>query len=142
MSTFWRELMRLSGAKLHMTTSFHPVSDGQMEAANHVIVMYLRYFTGDRRHQWLHWLSWVEYIYNTAYQMLLKDTPFRVDYGRDSPSIRSYESGETQVAAVAKNMADHDEFLEDVRYRLEQAQDVHQHFNDKHHHVVSYAVGE
>ncbi|KAF0887499.1 hypothetical protein E2562_002230 [Oryza meyeriana var. granulata] len=35
MSTFWRELMRLMGTKLHMTTAFHPQSDGQSEAANH-----------------------------------------------------------------------------------------------------------
>ncbi|KAF0930590.1 hypothetical protein E2562_033754 [Oryza meyeriana var. granulata] len=33
-STFWRELMRLMGAKLHMTTAFHLQSDGQSEAAN------------------------------------------------------------------------------------------------------------
>ncbi|KAF0915860.1 hypothetical protein E2562_039284 [Oryza meyeriana var. granulata] len=33
-STFWRELMRLMGVKLHMTTAFHLQSDGQSEAAN------------------------------------------------------------------------------------------------------------
>jgi transposase InsO family protein len=33
-STFWRELMRLMGTKLHMMTVFHPQSDGQSEAAN------------------------------------------------------------------------------------------------------------
>ena len=27
-SKFWRELMRLMSAKLHMTTAFHPQSDG------------------------------------------------------------------------------------------------------------------
>jgi len=35
------------GAKLHMTSVFHPQSDGQSKAANRVIVMYLRYLTGD-----------------------------------------------------------------------------------------------
>ena len=108
--------MRLMGAKLHMTTAFHPQSDGQTEAANRIIVMYLCCFTGDRPHQWLRWLPWAEYIYNTAYQTSLRDTPFQVVYGRDPPTIRSYEPGETRVAAVAKNMADRDEFLEDVRY--------------------------
>jgi hypothetical protein len=58
MSTFWRELMRLVGTKLHMTTAFHPQSDGQSEAANRVIIMYLRCLTGDRPHHWLQWLPW------------------------------------------------------------------------------------
>jgi hypothetical protein len=71
------------GTKLHMTSAFHPQSDGQTEAANRIIVMYLRCFTGDRPRQWLRWLPWAEYTYNTAYQTSLRDTPFRVVYGRD-----------------------------------------------------------
>ena len=47
-SMFWRELMRLMGTKLHMTTTFHPQSDGQSKAANRIIIMYLRCLTGDR----------------------------------------------------------------------------------------------
>jgi hypothetical protein len=66
-STFWRELMRLMGSKLHMTSAFHPQADGQTEAANKVITMYLRCFTGDRPRQWLRWLNWAEFIYNSAY---------------------------------------------------------------------------
>ena len=123
-STFWRELMRLMGAKLHMTSPFHPQSDGQSEAANRVIVMYLRCLTDDRPRQWLRWLPWVEYVYNTAYQSSLRDTSFSVVYGRDPPTIRSYETGDTRVAAVARNMEERDEFLADIRYRLEQAQAV------------------
>jgi hypothetical protein len=46
--TFWRELMRLMGTKLHLTTTFHPQSDGQSEATNRVIIMYLQCLTGDR----------------------------------------------------------------------------------------------
>ena len=45
-----------------------------------------------------------------------------------APSIRSYEPGETQVTAVAKNMADRDELLADVCYRLEQAPVVYKHY--------------
>jgi hypothetical protein len=127
------------GTKLHMTSAFHPQSDDQTEAANHIIVMYLRCFTGDRPHQWLRWLSWAEYTYNTAYQTSLRDTPFRVVYGRDPPSIRSYEPGETRVAAVAQDMEAHEAFLADVRYRLEQAQASQKLHYDRQ---VSYQVGD
>lgn len=56
--------MRLMGTKLHMTAMFHPQSNGQSEVANHVIIMYLLCLIGDRSCQWL---SWAEYIFNTAY---------------------------------------------------------------------------
>jgi hypothetical protein len=84
-SAFWRELMRLMGTKLLMSSAFHPQTDGQSEAANRVIIMYLRCFTGDRPRHWLRWLPWAEYIYNTAFQSSLRGTPFRVVYGRDPP---------------------------------------------------------
>jgi hypothetical protein len=81
--------------------------------------MYLRCLTGVRPREWLRWLPWAEYIFNMAFQTSLWDTPFRIVYGRDQPSIRSYEPGDTRVAVVAKTMEERDEFLADVRARLE-----------------------
>jgi hypothetical protein len=141
-STFWRELMRLMGTKLYMTTAFHPQADGQSEVANRVVIMYMWCLTGDRPRQWLRWLPWAEYLFNTAYQTLLRDTPFRVVYGCDPPSIRSYEPGETRVAAVAKSMEEREEFLANVRYRLEQAQATQKRHYDKVHRHVAYKVGD
>lgn len=141
-SAFWHELMRLTGTKLHMSTAFHPQSDGQTEAANKVIIMYLRCLTGDRPRQWVRCLTWAEYIYNTAFQTALRDKPFRVVYGRNPPTIRSYEPGETRVAAVAKTIAERDEFIADIRYRLEQAQAMYKHQYDKHQQELSFGVGD
>jgi hypothetical protein len=104
--------------------------------------MYLRCFSGDRPRDWLRWLPWAEYTYNTAYQSSLQETPFRVVYGRDPPTIRSYEAGDTRVAAVAQSMEEREEFLADVRHRLEQAQLVQKRYYDKAHRDVSYAVGD
>jgi hypothetical protein len=129
-SAFWQELMRLTGTKLHMSS--------QTEAANRVIVMYLRCFTGDRPRQWLRWLPWAEYTYNTAYQSSLQETPFRVVYGRDPPTIRSYEPGEARIAVVAQEMEERVAFLDDIRFRLEQAQAVQKRSYDQHHRPVDY----
>jgi hypothetical protein len=95
--------------------------------------MYLRCFTSDRPRQWLRWLPWAEYIYNTAYQSSLHATSFRVVYSRDPPSIRSYEPGETRVAVVAQEMEECVAFLDDVCYRLQQAQESQKRAYDQHH---------
>jgi hypothetical protein len=141
-STFWQELMRLMGTKLQMTTAIHPQSDGQSKSTNRVILMYLRCLAGDRPRDWLRWLPWAEFLFNTAYQTSLQDTPFRVVYGRDPPSIRSYEPGDTRVPAVAKTMEERAEFLADIRYRLEQAQAYQKRFYDRAHRDVTYQVGD
>jgi hypothetical protein len=141
-SAFWTELMALTGTKLFMSSAFHPQTDGQSEAANRVIAMYLRCFTGDRPRQWLRWLPWAEYTYNTAYQSSLRETPFRVVYGRDPPSIRSYEPGDARVPAVAQEMEDRKAFLDDVRFRLHQAQESQKRSYDQHHRQVTYQVGD
>jgi hypothetical protein len=104
--------------------------------------MYLRCFTGDRPRQWLRWLPWAEYTYNTAYQSSLRETPFRVVYGRDPPTIHSYEPGEARVAVVAQEMEDRAAFLDDIRFRLEQAQVVQKRVYDQHHRQVAFQVGD
>jgi hypothetical protein len=95
--------------------------------------MYLSCFTGDHPRQWLRWLPWAEYTYNIVYQTSLRYTPFRVVYGRDPPSIRSYEPGETWVATVAQDMEAREAFLADVRYCLEQAQVSQKFHYDRQH---------
>lgn len=47
-SRFWSELFRLAGVQLHMSSAFHPQSDGQTESVNRINSMYLRCLTGDR----------------------------------------------------------------------------------------------
>jgi hypothetical protein len=98
-----------------MSSAFHPQSDRQTEAVNKIITMYLRCLTGDRPRQWLQWLPWVEFCYNSAYQSSLRTSPFRVVFGRDPPSVRSYKPGTTGVPAVAQQLVERDEFLAEIR---------------------------
>jgi hypothetical protein len=80
----------MAGVKFHMSTAFHPQTDGQSEVANKVIAMYLRCVTGDRPRAWVDWLSWAEYCYNTSFHTALRATPFEVVYGRPRrPSCRT-----------------------------------------------------
>jgi hypothetical protein len=75
-----------STVSLHMSTTFHPQSDGQSEAVNKVIAMYLRCLSGDRPRNWVQWLPWAEFCYN-SFQSSLRTSSFRTIYGCDPQSF-------------------------------------------------------
>ncbi|WVZ84790.1 hypothetical protein U9M48_031778 [Paspalum notatum var. saurae] len=137
-SAFWRELFHLSGVKLKMSSAFHPQTDGQSEATNKIIAMYLRCLTGDRPRQWVQWLLWVEYCYNSSYQASLGTSPFKVVYGRNPP-LWPYDESSAKLPAADQQLRDRDEFLAEIRDRLEQAQQVQKAQHDRGHRELIFA---
>lgn len=69
------------GTKLVFSSVYHPQSDGQTEVVNGTIEMYLHYFTGDHTMEWVQWISWAEYAYNTGYHSSSKATPLKLFMG-------------------------------------------------------------
>jgi len=138
----WRDLFKLAGVKLKMSTAFHPQTDGQSEATNKTIAMYLRCTTGDRPRAWLDWLPWAEYIYNTAFHSALRTTPFQVVYGRAPPALIPYTAGTARTDTVDTLLLDRDAFLNDVCGRLQQAQEYARHHYDAHHRDLEFQVGD
>lgn len=84
-SSFLRHLCRLQGTSLHMSSAYHPQTDGQSEAVNKCLEMYLRCFVYDKPKAWANYLGWAELWYNTATHTSTGITLFRAVYGRDPP---------------------------------------------------------
>ncbi|XP_077219595.1 uncharacterized protein LOC143853740 [Tasmannia lanceolata] len=67
LSRFWRELFKLQRTTLAMSSAYHPQSDGQSEALNRCLEMYLRSYVCDCPAQWSKFLPWAEFWYNTSF---------------------------------------------------------------------------
>jgi hypothetical protein len=138
----WRDILKLAGVKLQMSTAFHPQMNDQFEVVNKMITMYLRCITGYRPRAWLDWLPWTEYCYNTSYHSALRMTPFEVVYGRSSSALLPYTAGTTRTDTVDALLKDHDAFLANVRDRLLQAQEYTKKHYDGHHRDLEFAVDD
>ncbi|KAA8525929.1 hypothetical protein F0562_007971 [Nyssa sinensis] len=104
--------------------------------------MYLRCLTGDRPKDWVTWMPWVEYCYNTTYHGSIKATPFEVVYGWPPPLLLSYVHGTTKVDAVDQALKDRDELLKTVRRHLSQAQERMKWVYDLNHREEELEVGD
>lgn len=107
----WRDLFCRAGVQLRFSSAFHPQTDGQSEAVNKTISMYLGCTTGDRPRDWLDWLLWAEYCYNTSYHMALRTTPFMVVYEGPPPALVPYETGSASTNVADDDRAGRGEFL-------------------------------
>lgn len=104
--------------------------------------VYLRCLAGDRPKQWLRWLPWAEYCYNSSYQTALQTTPFEVVYGRSPPTLASYRPGLARVVALDRQLQERDVFLADIRDRLLQAQDYMKVGADRSRRDMELTVGD
>lgn len=80
-SAVWQNLFKLSDTQLHMSSSYHPQTDGQTERLNQCLEAYLRCTVQACPRHWSKWLPLAEYWYNTTYHTALGKTPFEVLYG-------------------------------------------------------------
>jgi transposase InsO family protein len=103
-SNFWQELFKLQGTQLHLSTTYHPQTDGQTEVVNKCLETYLRCFASEKKNQWDQWFPLAEWWYNTSYHTTTHMTPFEEVYGKNPPSVLSYLPGVSKVQVWIKHL--------------------------------------
>lgn len=136
LSSFWQTLFQLQGTSLQMSSIYHPQIDGQTEVINRILEQYLRCFAGDQPQNWVDWLPWAEFSYNTSIQESMGITPFEVVYGMALPTVLSYVPGTSQLEAVDSYLQNWDVLLRDLGSNLVK------NFMDRHRRDVSFVIGD
>jgi hypothetical protein len=87
-SRFWREVHRLLGTKLLMSTAYHPQTDGSSERAIRTVSSILRAFVSSDQTDWSDKLPQVEFAINSTVSEATGHTPFELNYGFNPSSLR------------------------------------------------------
>lgn len=68
-SRFWHDLFTMEGAELSTSITYHPQSDGQTEAVNRTLEIYLTCYCADSQNNWSMYLSLAECTtFHSAYR--------------------------------------------------------------------------
>ena len=78
-----KELNRMLGIEIRLSTAFHPQTDRQTEYTNQELEQYLCMFIDHRQEQWPEWLGTVEFTYNNKVSSSTQVLLFRENSGRD-----------------------------------------------------------
>ena len=78
-----KELNRMLGIEMRLSTAFHPQIDGQTEQMNQELEQYLRFFIEHRQKDWLEWLAAAEFTVNNKVHTATKVSPFMANYGKE-----------------------------------------------------------
>ena len=81
-STFWKQLHRLIGTKLRLSSAYHPQSDGSTERANRTITQMLRQCVHSNQKDWVAKLPAIEFAVNSARSESTGFAPFFLNSGR------------------------------------------------------------
>ncbi|CAJ2640536.1 unnamed protein product [Trifolium pratense] len=130
------------GTTLKMSSAYHPETDGQTEVINRCLESYLRCFAIEQPKTWSVWIPWAEYWYNTTYHVSIGKSPFEVVYGRQPPKLLKFLKNETKVAAVAVELHDRDEALNQLKLHLLKAQQQMQAYANQKRRDLKFEVGE
>ena len=86
-SEFWRHLHQTFGAKLCMSSAYHPQTDGQTERMNRTLEDVLRHYIGPFQSNWEELLPMAEFSINNSLSEVTGATPFLLNYGQhpDTP---------------------------------------------------------
>ena len=78
-----KELNRMLGIEMRLSTAFHPQTDGQIEQMNQELEQYLRFFVEHRQKDWPEQLALAEFVVNNKIYMAMKVSSFMANYGRE-----------------------------------------------------------
>ena len=142
---FWRELSRLLGTELNLSTAQHAQSDGQSEREIQTLVTALRSYVNTMGDDWDEYLPALELAFNSKVQASTGAAPFTLVYGTEArlPIDCALDDARPASVPAAGQRAERMKLaLHHARSRAELAQAKQKRLADRHRRLLLLRDGD
>ena len=142
-SSFWKSLFKMLDTKLHMSTSFHPQSDGQTEIMNRTLETMIRHYVDYKLDNWDENLYLLEFAYNSAVNMSSGFSPFYLCQARHPRSpLTSILPESTNVKSVEDFVSGLQSSWSIAYDTISESQERQAHYANQHRVVQDFQVDD
>lgn len=141
-SSFRKHLFKLSGTTLDMSSAYHPQSDGQTEAVNKCLELYLCCFAGQVSQKWAKLIDWAEFWYKFSFQTSIGMTLFKAVHGRETPLLIKHDTDTVVVPSLHDMLVERDNTIQLLKNNLHRAQQVMKRNADLKRRFVEFQLGD
>ena len=142
---FWKELSRVLGSKVDLSTAHHPQSDGQSEREIQTLTTALRSYANSMGNDWDDYLPALELAFNSKQQASTGAAPFTLVYGTQARLPIDCALDDAQPAtlpAVEKRAERMKKALDCARSKAEVAQERQKRAADRHRRLLQLQPGD
>lgn len=142
-SDFWRSFTKLLGIDSHLSTAFHPETDGQTERVNQVLIQYLRLYCDYQQTDWVRLLPLAEFTYNNTPHSSTTVSPFMANKGynpRTTTSIQPVNTPHPSAYAYTADLTALHSFLQQEIIKANQTAAIH--YDKRHQPAPTFDVGD
>ena len=141
-SRFWRTMQSAMGTQLHLSSAYHPQTDGQSERTIQTLEDMLRACVIDFGGSWDSHLPLIEFSYNNSYHSSINMAPFEALYGRKCRSPVCWnEIGEAQLTGPELILETTDK-VKKIRENLQTARSRQKCYADRRRKPLEFQVGD
>jgi hypothetical protein len=139
---FFNALCHRLQVRHHMSTAYHPQSNGQTERTNRTIEDMLRHFVSPTQHDWHKHLPLIEFAINSSYNESTQSTPFYLMYGCHPMTPLLRDAKHKSDSAADATALTWQQTIDRARTCLEAARQRMQAYANRSRRDVSYKPGE
>jgi hypothetical protein len=141
-SNFWQGLHKELGTRIHLSTAYHPQTDGQSERTIQTLEDMLRSCVIEYGGAWDGHLPLVEFSYNNSYHSSIGMSPFEMLYGRKCRTPSCWlEAGDKQYSGpeIVQMTAEKVKFAKEA---LKVARSRQKNYADQKRKPMEFKVGD